>query len=227
MTKTEPPVVWQRVPQGWIELVAFADDELAQKWWRTYLSPAGVPPEVSADGVVDAATIATLTRGFDAAREALRDSPYAVAGIFPYLVDDPTVFFIGTTVLPAPADERAARTAASLSGLVRFGDEARSEPFVALDGRIGSATLGRATTDDGTSFAAITGEVPLPSTSAGGGTVFVLALSLDPERLDELAPYAALALDSTCLLAPDQAPPAYPPHGRVTAWDRAAPADGG
>jgi len=207
VTDTEAPVVWQRVPQGWIELVAFADDDLAQKWWQAYLAPAA--------GQVDAEALATMSRGFSAAREVLRDSPYAVAGIFPYLVDEPTVFFIGTAVLPAPEDTRARRTVASLTGLVRFGDDARTEPFVALDGRMGSATLGRAQTEDGTTVAAITGEVPLPAGTAGapedGGTVFVLALSVDPDRLDELAPYAALALDSTRLLDPDQSPSAYPP----------------
>jgi hypothetical protein len=164
---------------------------------------------------VDAEALATMSRGFSSARAVLRDSPYAVAGIFPYLVDDPTVFFIGTAVLPAPDDARARRTVASLTGLVRFGDEVRTEPFIALDGREGSATLGRAVTPDDVTVAAIIGEVPLPAGTTGeadgGGTVFVLALSLDPGRLDELAPYAALALDSTRLLAPDESPAAYPP----------------
>ena len=63
--------------------------------------------------------------------------------------------------------------------------------------------------------AAITGEVPTPARADGGvdGTVFVVALSLDPERLDELTPYAALALalDSTRLLSPDETPEGYPP----------------
>lgn len=214
MMETETPVVWQRVPQGWIEFVAFTDDERAQQWWQAYLAPAG--------DAIDAAALATMTRGFTAARNALRDSPYAVAGILPYLVDEPTVFFVGTVVLPAPDDPRAARTAASLAGLVRFGDDSRSEPFVALDGRAGSATLGRATTDDGVEVAAITGEVPLPAASGARGTVFVLALSLDPTRLDELTPYAALALDSTLLLAPDQAPPSYPPAHWLEAETTAA-----
>lgn len=203
MTDAEKqPVVWQRVPQGWIELVAFADEEIARTWWQAYLAPAR--------GLIDADALATMTRGFDAARDVLRESPYAVAGIFPYLVDDPTVFFIGTAVLPAPDDARAARAVAGLTGLVRFADDARTESFVALDGRTGTATLGRATTEEGATVAAIIGEVPLagPGTT---GTVFVLALSIDPERLDELAPYAALALDSTRLLPTDEAPAAYPP----------------
>jgi len=197
---TEAPLVWQRVPQGWIELVAFDDDEIAEKWWQRYLA--------SGEGIVDESVRAAMTTMFHGARSALRGSPYAIAGLLPYVHDEPTVFFLGTTVLPAAADGRATRAAGSLAGLVRFGDEMRTETFVALDGRAGSASLGVATTDDGTAVAAITGEVPLPGDS---GTVFVLALSLDPERLDELAPYAALALDSTILLTPGQQPPAYPP----------------
>lgn len=216
MTDTEkPPVVWQRVPQGWIELVAFADEDIARKWWQAYLAPA--------DGLIDADALATLTRGFAAARNVLRESPYAVAGIFPYLVDDPTVFFIGTAVLPAPDDVRAARTVAGLTGLVRFADDARTEPFVALDGRAGTATLGRATTDDEVTVAAIMGDVPLPGAGAAG-TVFVVALSLDPDRLDELAPYAALALDSTRLLAADETPAAYPPAEWLAAEQAASEA---
>jgi hypothetical protein len=31
VTDAETSVVWQRVPQGWIELLAFADDDVAQK----------------------------------------------------------------------------------------------------------------------------------------------------------------------------------------------------
>lgn len=199
MTDAETAVVWQRVPQGWIELVAFDDDEIARRWWQAYLAPAV--------GAFDAEALEIMTQGFTAARDAVRDSPYAVAGIFPYLVDEPTVFFIGTTILPSPDDARAARAAASLTGLVRFDDDMRTEVFVALDGRIGSATLGTATTPLGRTVAAITGEVPLTS----GGTVFVLALSLDPDRGDELAPYAALALDSTRLMTPGETPGAYPP----------------
>lgn len=200
MTDTEAPVVWQRVPQGWIELVAFSDDEIARRWWESYLAPAR--------GAVDADALATMTAGFHEARRVLEDGPYSVAGIFPYLVDEPTVFFLGTTVLPAPSDAAAARTASSLTGLVRFDDDMRTESFVALDGRTGSASLGRATMPDGGDVAAVIGEVPLP---ANEGTVFVVALSLDVDRLDELAPYAALALDSTRLLAADEEPPSYPP----------------
>lgn len=120
----------------------------------------------------------------------------------------PTGFFLGTTILPAPDDRDAARTVASLVGLVRFGDDMRTESFVALDGRVGSASLGRATLEDGTVVGAITGEIPLPDDERG--TVFVLALSLDPDRLEELGPYTALALDSTRLLAPGDAPGSYP-----------------
>lgn len=200
MTETDAPIVWQRVPQGWIELVAFDDDTVAAAWWEAYLSPARE--------WLDAGTAAAMTRAFDTARETLRTSPYAVAGIFPYLDGEPTVFFLGTTILPAPDDRDAARTVASLVGLVRFGDDMRTESFVALDGRVGSASLGRATLEDGTVVGAITGEIPLPG--AERGTVFVLALSLDPDRLDELGPYAALALDSTRLLAPGDAPGSYP-----------------
>lgn len=213
MTETETPVVWQRVPQGWIELVAFADDDVARRWWQAYLAPAV--------GLLDDETLSIMTQGFTAAREAVQDGPYAVAGVFPYLVDDPTVFFIGTSVLPAPDDARAARAVASLTGLVRFDDDMRTESFVALDGRTGSASLGRATTARGQSVAAIIGEVPLPA----GGTVFVLALSLDPGRLDELAPYAALALDSTRLLGADETPPAYPPAEWLAAEPGAAGVD--
>lgn len=208
-------VVWQRVPQGWIELVAFADEDIARAWWQAYLAPA--------HGLIDADVLATMTGGFDAARDVLRGSPYSVAGIFPYLVDEPTVFFIGTAVLPAPGDVRAARTVAGLTGLVRFAEEARTESFVALDGRAGSATLGRASTEDGATVAAIIGEVPLPSPGANG-TVFVIALSLDPERLDELAPYAALALDSTRLLPSDEVPATYPPAEWLTAGHAASEA---
>lgn len=32
MTETDAPIVWQRVPQGWIELVAFDDDTVAAAW---------------------------------------------------------------------------------------------------------------------------------------------------------------------------------------------------
>lgn len=199
MTDAETAVVWQRVPQGWIELVAFDDEEIARTWWQAYLAPAG--------DAVDPSAIEAMTRGFTAARDALRGSPYAVAGIFPYLVDEPTVFFIGTAVLPEPDDARAAQAVAGLTGLVRFDDDMRTEVFVALDGRTGTASLGRATTTQGGDVAAIIGEVPL----ASGGTVFVVALSLDPDRLDELAPYAALALDSTRLVAPDATPGTYPP----------------
>ena len=210
MTETDERLVWQRVPQGWIELVAFSSEDTANAWWRAYLAPAA--------GLVDADAIAAMTHAFDEARNVLRDSPYAVAGLFPYLADDPTVFFLGTVVLPSPPDPRSARAVASLTGLVRFDADMRTEPFVALDGRVGSATLGRATTTDGTAIAAITGEVPLPDRS---GTVFVVALSLDPDRLDELVPYAALALDSTRLLAPDETPGAYP-----AAAAAASPAEG-
>lgn len=218
MTQTETPVVWQRVPQGWIELAAFAIDDIADRWWQAYLAPA--------IGSVDSDTIALMTRAFASAREAVRDTPYAVAGIFPYLVDEPTVFFIGTAILPAPEDARTARTVSGLTGLVRFTDDPRTEPFIALDGRAGSATLGIAVLEDGTSVAAITGEVPLavsPATSTAeatpAGTVFVVALSLDPNRLDELVPYAALALDSTRLLSADEMPAPYPPEDRLVATD--------
>lgn len=193
--------------QGWIELAAFADDDTAARWWEAYLAPAtdALTPE----------TISLMTQVFASARAVVRDTPYAVAGIFPYLVAEPTVFFIGTAILPVPADARRARTVSGLTGLVRFADDPRTEPFVALDGRAGSATLGLATLDDGTQVAAITGEVPTPARADGGvdGTVFVVALSLDPERLDELTPYAALALalDSTRLLSPDETPEGYPP----------------
>jgi len=210
VTQTETPVVWQRVPQGWIELAAFADDDIAARWWEAYLAPAtdALTPE----------TISLMTQVFASARALVRDTPYAVAGIFPYLVDEPTVFFIGTAILPVPTDARRARTVSGLTGLVRFADDPRTEPFVALDGRAGSATLGLATLDDGTQVAAITGEVPTPARADGGvdGTVFVVALSLDPERLDELTPYAALALDSTRLLSPDETPEAYSPAEWLT-----------
>lgn len=196
---TDTPIVWQRVPQGWIELVAFVDDETAEKWWEVYLGPLG---ETLEPGVRD-----TLTHAFHATRLAVRDTPYAVAGILPYLVDEPTVFFVGTSVLPAPPEPRGSQIMSGFAGLVRFGDDMRTEPFIALDGRNGSATLGCAQLDSGAEVAAITGTVPLAD---GSGHVFVLALSLDPERLDELVPYAALALDSTMLLAADQAPPPYP-----------------
>lgn len=196
---TDTPIVWQRVPQGWIELVAFEGDESAEKWWQAYLRPAG--------DAIDEATRATLSTAFHATRDTLRDTPYAIAGVFPYLVDDPTIFFIATTVLPAPDGPHAARVMSSFAGLVRFADDVHTEQFVALDGRQGTATLGRASLDTGAEIAAITGDVPLPG---GEGHAYVLAISLDPERLDELAPYAALALDSTMLLAPDQKPPAYP-----------------
>ncbi|MEZ5214473.1 MAG: hypothetical protein R2692_07070 [Microbacterium sp.] len=98
--QTETPVVWQRVPQGWIELAAFANDDIADSWWQAYLAPA--------IGSVDSDTIALMTRAFASAREAVRDTPYAVAGIFPDLGDEPTVFFIGTAILPAPEDARTA-----------------------------------------------------------------------------------------------------------------------
>ncbi|WP_454118194.1 hypothetical protein [Microbacterium lacticum] len=130
MTEADAPIVWQRVPQGWIELVAFDDDTVAAAWWEAYLSPARE--------WLDAGTAAAMTRAFDTARETLRTSPYAVAGIFPYLDGEPTVFFLGTTILPAPDDRDAARTVASLVGLARFGDDMRTESFVALDGRVGS-----------------------------------------------------------------------------------------
>lgn len=130
MTQTETPVVWQRVPQGWIELAAFANDDIADRWWQAYLAPA--------IGSVGSDTIALMTRAFASAREAVRDTPYAVAGIFPYLVDEP---------------------------------------------------------------------------------MFVVALSLDPNRLDELVPYAALALDSTRLLSADEMPAPYPPEDRLVATD--------
>lgn len=227
MTEADAPIVWQRVPQGWIELVAFDDDTVAAAWWEAYLSPARE--------WLDAGTPAAMTRAFDTARETLRTIPYAVAGIFPYLDGEPTVFFLGTTILPAPDDRDAARTVASLVGLVRFGDDMRTESFVALDGRVGSASLGRATLEDGTIVGAITGEIPLPD--AERGTVFVLPLSLDPDRLEELGPYAALALDSTRLLAPGDAPaptPAPPgqtprrpasrsPRGSRPSWWRSSP----
>lgn len=196
--------------QGWIELAAFADDDTAARWWEAYLAPAtdALTPE----------TISLMTQVFASARAVVRDTPYAVAGIFPYLVAEPTVFFIGTAILPAPEDARTAWTVSGLTGLVRFTDDPRTEPFIALDGRAGSATLGIAVLEDGTSVAAITGEVPLavsPATSTAeatsAGTVFVVALSLDPNRLDELVPYAALALDSTRLLSPDETPEGYPP----------------
>lgn len=205
MTETPAPVVWQRVPQGWIELVAFADDDVAAAWWRAYLAPAAA---LGATSGLDAATLRTLTDGFAAARDALRESPYAVAGLFPYLVDEPTVFFIGTVILPSPESPQPARAASSLAGLVRFADGLRTESFLTLDGRTGAASLGLATTPEGVEIAAITGEVALPH---GDGTVFTLALSLDPGRLDELVPYAALALDSTQLLADDATPAPYPP----------------
>ena len=178
MTEADAPIVWQRVPQGWIELVAFDDDTVAAAWWEAYLSPARE--------WLDAGTAAAMTRDFDTARETLRTIPYAVAGIFPYLDGEPTVFFLGTTILPAPDDRDAARTVASLVGLVRFGDDMRTESFVALDGRVGSASLGRATLEDGTIVGAITGEIPLPD--AERGTVFVLALSLDPAGSRSWAP---------------------------------------
>ena len=75
MTETEPPVVWQRVPQGWIEFVAFTDDDIAQRWWQAYLAPGR--------GVLDADTLGEMTRGFTAARELLRGSPYAVDELTP------------------------------------------------------------------------------------------------------------------------------------------------
>jgi len=198
--ETESPVVWQRVPQGWIELVAFTDDDVAEKWWESYLAP-GID-------LVDPATLERMTSAFHAMRDVVRDSRYAIAGVFPYLVDEPTLFFLGTTVLPAPEKVSTARNAAAFAGLVRLGDDMRTETFVSLDGRVGSASLGTATTADGATIAAITGDVPLPG---GSGTAFVIALSLDPGRLEELVPYAALALDSTRLLEPDETPPAYPP----------------
>lgn len=200
MTETDGAVVWQRVPQGWIELVAFADDEVADKWWEAYLAP-GVD-------MVDTATLERMTGAFHAMRDVVRGSRYAIAGVFPYLVDEPTLFFLGTTIIPSPETTSTARNVAAFAGLVRLGDDMRTETFVSLDGRVGSASLGTATTADGTTVAAITSDVPLPG---GAGTAFVVALSLDPDRLDELVPYAALALDSTRLLGPDDTPPAYPP----------------
>ena len=65
MMQTETPVVWQRVPQGWIELAAFANDDIAERWWQAYLAPA--------IGSVDSDTIALMTRAF--ASEAARSLP--------------------------------------------------------------------------------------------------------------------------------------------------------
>jgi len=206
VTETDDAVVWQRVPQGWIELVAFADDRVAEKWWEAYLAPGA--------DMVDAATLERMTSAFHAMRDVVRSSRYAIAGVFPYLVDEPTLFFLGTTIVPSPEKASTARNVAAFAGLVRLGDDMRTETFVSLDGRVGSASLGTATTADGATVAAITGDVPLPG---GSGTAFVIALSLDPERLDELVPYAALALDSTRLLGPDETPPVYPPASAADA----------
>ncbi|MCR2825043.1 hypothetical protein NQ160_05825 [Microbacterium sp. zg.Y909] len=201
MAATEPRIPWQRVPQGWIELAAFRDDAVAEGWWQQYLAAAG--------DAVDDETRAGLTQGFRAGRDVLRAAPFAFtfAGIFPWISETPTVFFIGTTILPSPEDARAARMAGSLSGLVRIGDDVQTESFVALDGRNGWSSTSRYLLPNGDEVGVILADVPLPDAS---GHVFVVALTPDPEHLDALAPYAALALDSTTLLDPDQEAPAYP-----------------
>lgn len=197
---TERRIPWQRVPQGWIELAAFRDEEIAEKWWSDYLATVG--------DALDEETRTGLTDGFRAGRDVLRGAPFAFAGIFPWLDDEtPTVFFVGTAILPSPEDARAARIAGSLSGLVRVGEDAHPEPFEALDGRRGSSTTSRYLLPTGGEVGVILGDVELNDES---GQVFVVALTPDHRHLAALAPYAAIALDSTTLLRSDEEPPAYP-----------------
>lgn len=195
---TERRIPWQRVPQGWIELTGFEDDAAADAWWQRYLA--------TAPHSVDEATKAGMSAAFRAGRAALDRTPFAFAGIMPYAAPEPTAFFVGTALLPVPDDPRRARFAAGLTGLVRLDENAREETFVALDGRVGSASLGEYRTDAGQVIGVILGELP---TVDADRTVFVLAAA-DPRWLPQLAPYAALALDSTRLVGEHESPPSYP-----------------
>ena len=191
-------IPWQRVPQGWIEFAAFADDDIADRWWQEYLTRG---PEL------DDATRSGMTVAFQAGREAFRSGPFAFAGLMIAPSENPTVVFTGTAIVSdAAAKPMRSRMVAALSSLVRMNDDDRTEEFTALDGRHGSATFGTAEAIDGSRVGIIFGQVPLAD---GTGQVFVLTVCADPGRLEDIAVYPALALDSTVLLEPSEDPGPY------------------
>lgn len=191
-------IPWQRVPQGWIEFAAFDSDDIADRWWHEYLARG---PEL------DEATRSGMTAAFRAGREAFRSGPFAFAGLMVAPAENPTVIFTGTAIV---SDESSrpmrARMVAAMSSLVRMNDDDRTEEFTSLDGRHGSATLGTAQAVDGSRVGVIFGQIPLPDAT---GQVFVLTVCADPNRLEEVAIYPALALDSTVLIEPGAEPGPY------------------
>jgi hypothetical protein len=179
---TDGMIVWQRFPQGWIELRAFDGDDDASTWWDRYLASGE-------DWLPDEARIA-LTDVFVRGREVFRDTPFDFAGMIAAGTETPSVFTICTKVLPA--GDAASAGAATL---LRVGEVVHAETFVALDQRRGSLTVSRVKIEGSAPVALSIGHLPLPA--AESGHVLVIGVSTAVDQVMELALYTAIALDST------------------------------
>lgn len=186
--------VWQAMPQGWIEFVAQGASE-REAWWDDYLSSgAGWLPDESRGA---------LSAGYRAGCDFFAGREFDFAGVALAPGEHPFVSFLATQVLRETPERPYTSALHATLPLVRFGDDAQSEPFLTEDGRTGTVTTG--IVNEGGAVASI-GEVRLPERD---GNVIVFGLCTDPLRRDFLALHTAFALTTTRIL-PDGRKPVRP-----------------
>lgn len=190
----ERDVVWQRLPQGWIELRAFGDQTPAQ-WWQRYLA--------SGEGWLTEEARDALTAGFHRGVAMFSGSSFDFAGMHLDVGDRPAVWFLSTQVVRAAEDvvRDADRSLAYLAA-AKLGAAGSSTSFTASDGRTGLIAFGTVGTP--TQGIVAVGELSLPGDR---GIALVTGMTSDPHRHQDLLIRVAYALDTTLLLPPGQTPP--------------------
>lgn len=197
-------LVWQAMPQGWIEFVAHGEST-RDAWWEDYLrSGEGWLPDEARDA---------LTAGYRAGCDVFRDREFDFAGIAIAATETPFVSIMCTRVMRGTTADVGAHTYGihALLPALRFGEDAVAEPFQADDGRTGSVTTA-IVAEQGADVVVSIGEITLPG---DGGNVVVLGVCTDPERRDFLALHTAFALSTTRLLPAGVRP--EPAAGLITA----------
>ncbi|UJP10357.1 hypothetical protein L2X99_01185 [Microbacterium sp. KUDC0406] len=198
MTTAQKDVVWQRLPQGWIEFRSFGDATPAQ-WWQNYLS--------TGEGWLTDDVRATLTTGFEQGVALFADAPFDFAGMHLEIGARPAVWFLSTQVARGTPDasEEAEGSLAYLAA-ARLGAAGSSTSFTASDGRTGLIAFGLAG-NPAHGIVAV-GQLALPDSR---GVALVTGMTTDPERYEDLLIRVAFALDTTLVLPAGELPPDLDP----------------
>lgn len=187
-------VVWQRLPQGWIEFRAFGDETPAE-WWQRYLA--------SGEGWLTDEARDVLTAGFERGIALFADSAFDFAGMHLEVGERPAVWFLSTQVVRGTPDaSREADRSMAYLAAAKLGAAGSSTSFTASDGRTGLIAFGLI----GTPVQGIiaVGELALPEQR---GVALVTGMTSDPERYQDLLIRVAFALDTTLVLPAGQTPP--------------------